>query len=87
MIITGGIIEKDGKFLLVQEAQEKVYGKWNIPAGLLDFNETIFEGAKREIYEETGCKVELTGILCIGNYDWIIDCTETYINKTEVNKY
>ena len=67
MIITGGIIEKDGKFLLVQEAQEKVYGKWNIPAGHLDFNETIFEGAKREIFEETGCKVELTGILSIGN--------------------
>lgn len=57
MIITGGIIEKDGKFLLVQEAKEKVYGKWNIPAGHLDFNETIFEGAKREIFEETGCKV------------------------------
>ncbi len=67
MIITGGIIEKDGKFLLVQEAQEKVYGKWNIPAGHLDFNETIFEGAKREIFEETGCKVELTGILSISN--------------------
>ena len=38
LIITGGIIEKDGKFLLVQEAQEKVYGKCNIPAGHLDFN-------------------------------------------------
>lgn len=67
IIIVGGIIEKDGKFLLVQEAQEKCRGKWNIPAGHLDPKETIFEGAKREVYEECGCKVELTGVLEIGN--------------------
>ena len=66
-IIVGGIIEKDGKFLLVQEAQEKCRGKWNIPAGHLDPNETIFDGAKREVFEECGCKVELTGVLQIGN--------------------
>lgn len=66
-IIVGGVIEKNGKFLLVQEAKEKCRGKWNIPAGHLDSNENIFEGAKREVLEETGCKVELTGILQIGN--------------------
>lgn len=67
IIIVGGVIEKDGKFLLVQEAQEKCRGKWNIPAGHLDSNETIFEGAKREVFEECGCKVELSGILQIAN--------------------
>lgn len=66
-IVVGGIIEKDGKFLLVQEAQERCRGKWNIPAGRLDPDETIFEGAKREVFEETGCKVELTGVVQIGN--------------------
>lgn len=67
IIIVGGVIEKDGKFLLVQEAQEKCRGKWNIPAGHLDPNETIFEGAKREVFEECGCKVELSGVLNIVN--------------------
>ncbi len=66
-IIVGGVIEKEGKFLLVQEAQERCRGKWNIPAGHLDPLETIFDGAKREIYEETGCRVELTGILQVAN--------------------
>ena len=66
-IIVGGVIEKDGKFLLVQEAKEKCRGKWNIPAGHLDLNETIYEGAKREVFEECGCKVEITGVLQIGN--------------------
>lgn len=67
IIVVGGVIEKDGKFLLVQEAQEKVRGKWNLPAGQLDANETLFDGAKREIFEECGCRVELTGVLQIGN--------------------
>ncbi len=67
IIIVGGVIKKDNKYLLVQEAQEKCRGKWNIPAGHLDPNETIFEGAKREIFEETGLNVELTGILRIEN--------------------
>ena len=66
-IIVGGVVEKDGKFLLVQEAKENARGKWNIPSGHLDSNETICDGAKREIKEETGCNVELTGILQIGN--------------------
>ena len=66
-IIVGGIIEKEGKVLLVQEKQDGCYGKWNIPAGHLDCNESIIEGAKREIKEETGCDVELTGIANIAN--------------------
>ena len=66
-IIVGGVIEKDGKFLLVQEAKEKCRGKWNIPAGHLDPRETIFDGAKREVFEETGCKIELTGVLQVAN--------------------
>lgn len=66
-VVTGGILEKDGKFLLVQENQKICEGKWNIPAGGLDEDESLIEGAKREIYEETGCKVEITGILEIVN--------------------
>lgn len=67
IVIVGGVIEKDGKFLLVQEAKEKCRGKWNIPAGHWEPNESIFAGAKREVKEETGCDVELTGVLQIGN--------------------
>ncbi len=61
----GGIIRKENKILMVQEAQEKCYGQWNFPAGHLDEGETIFEGAIREIFEETGCKVKLTKMLPI----------------------
>lgn len=66
-VMVGAVIEKDGKFLLVQEAKESCKGKWNLPAGHLEINETIFDGAKREILEETGCNVELTGFLQISH--------------------
>ena len=66
-VIVGGIIEKGGKYLLVQEAKKKCYKKWNFPAGHLDFNESLEQGAIREIKEETGCDVKLNGICYIAN--------------------
>lgn len=64
-IIAGCIVEKDNKILMVQEAKKQCYGQWNYPAGHLDELEKITEGAIREVFEETGCKVKLTGVLPI----------------------
>ena len=66
-VIVGGIIEKEGKYLLVQEAKKKCYEKWNFPAGHLDFNESLKQGAIREIKEETGCDVKLDGVCYVAN--------------------
>ena len=66
-VIVGGFIEKEGKVLMVQEAKKKCYGKWNFPAGHLEEGETIYDGAIREIFEETGCRVRLTNVLPIIN--------------------
>lgn len=80
-IIVGGIIEKDNKILMVKEAKKKCYGKWNVPAGRLENGETIFEGAIREIFEETGCKVRLKNVLPIMSKD-IEDTTLIIITFT-----
>lgn len=66
-VIVGGIIEKEGKYLFVQEAKRKCYEKWNFPAGHLDFNESLEQGAIREIKEETGCDVKLDGVCYVAN--------------------
>ena len=66
-VIVCGIIEKEGKYLLVQEAKKKCYEKWNFPAGHLDFNESLEQGAIREIKEETGCDVKLDGVCYVAN--------------------
>ena len=80
-IIGGGIIEKDNKILMVKQAKKKCYGKWNVPAGHLENGETIFEGAIREIFEETGCKVRLKNVLPIMSKD-IEDTTLIIITFT-----
>lgn len=56
-----GVILRDntGKYLLVQEKNPKVYGKWNIPAGYVDDGETPVKAAVREAAEEVGLQVEL----------------------------
>jgi 8-oxo-dGTP diphosphatase len=58
-IVAAVAIKHDGKYLLVQEKQEKVYGLWNFPAGHVDVGETIEEAAIREAKEESGYDVRL----------------------------
>mgnify|MGYP006369327581 CR=1 FL=1 len=65
LVLAGWLVEKDGKLLMVQEAKKKWYGMWNFPSGHVEDNETIKEAAIREVFEETGCKVRLTGFLPI----------------------
>ena len=53
-VVVAAIIEKDGKFLLVQEAWGPVKGLWNTPAGWLDLGEDPVGASAREAKEETG---------------------------------
>ena len=65
IVIAGCLIVKNDKVLMVKEAKKSCYGQWNFPAGHVDENELIADAAIREVYEETGCKVKLTGVLPI----------------------
>ncbi len=67
VIITGGVIQEGDKFLLVQENKPNCRGLWSIPAGHLEKGEVLTEGAIREVREECGLQVELTGIAKIGS--------------------
>jgi len=68
MIIVGGIIKNnENKYLLVKEKKKQYFGMYNIPAGHLEENEYLLDGAKREIKEETGYDVNITGLVQIGN--------------------
>lgn len=61
--VVGAILERDGKILLVKEAQEVAKGLWNHPAGWIDVGENLIEAVKREVKEESGFGFEPTHIL------------------------
>ena len=66
-LTVASIIERDGRFLLVEE--ETRYGpRLNQPAGHLEGGETVAAGAVRETLEETGWHVQLTAL--VGVYRW-----------------
>ena len=54
--VVGGLLERDGKILLVREAQRKGPDneKWSHPAGWIDVGENPVEAVKREVLEESG---------------------------------
>ncbi|MFQ3579173.1 MAG: NUDIX hydrolase [Bacteroidales bacterium] len=53
--------------LLVQRKNEPFRSFWAFPGGFMEMNETTLETAKRELWEETGLKVEMLHFLCIAD--------------------
>jgi ADP-ribose pyrophosphatase YjhB (NUDIX family) len=67
LIGVGAVIEdKSGRILLVKHKRERGgfwQGKWICPGGALELGETIEEGIKREVMEETQLEIELVAPL------------------------
>lgn len=57
------VIERDGRFLVVEETAEQGLPVYNQPAGHVEKGETLAEAAVREALEETGWDVALTAFL------------------------
>lgn len=53
----GGVIISNHRALLIRRGSPPLEGHWSIPGGLLEIGETILEGVKRELREETGIEV------------------------------
>lgn len=64
-IVTGAVVVSEGKVLLCRRAIEPRRGYWTLPAGYLELNETVEEGAQREAWEEAQARITLDGILAV----------------------
>ncbi len=64
------IVEKDGRFLLVEETTERGI-RFNQPAGHLEAGESIEQGAIRETMEETACLVRPVSLVAINLLQYI----------------
>ena len=66
-VTVAAIIQRDGRFLLVEEHTER--GRlFNQPAGHLDPGESLIRAVGRETLEETAYTFEPTVMRCIDDY-------------------
>lgn len=63
-VTVAAAIEKDGRFLLVEETTEQGIA-FNQPAGHLEAGEDLITAVKREVLEETTCRFEPEALLAI----------------------
>jgi ADP-ribose pyrophosphatase YjhB (NUDIX family) len=57
------VFDNRGRVLLVKRGTEPMKGHWSLPGGLLELGETLIEGVKREIFEETRLIVQPEAIV------------------------
>ncbi|MFG2821813.1 NUDIX hydrolase [Kitasatospora sp. NPDC048365] len=60
--VAGAVVREDGKVLAIRRADN---GTWEPPGGVLELTESVEDGVRREVFEETGIRVDverLTGV-------------------------
>ncbi len=62
-VAAAGLVEKEGKVLLVRRANQPQRGLWTLPAGFVDAGEDPARAVERECLEETGLVVQVSGLL------------------------
>ncbi len=67
-IVVGCVpVDEQGRVLICKRAIEPRHGFWTIPAGFMENNESLEQGAARECYEEALAEVEMGSLLAIVN--------------------
>lgn len=62
-VVAGALVARDGQLLLNRRAINPGLGKWGLPAGYVELGEPVEEAAIREVFEETGLRVRLEGLV------------------------
>jgi ADP-ribose pyrophosphatase YjhB (NUDIX family) len=67
-VVLHAVVERDGALLLVRRAPHLGEGgKWGLPGGFLERDETLVQGVLRELREETGWAGEVVRLLRVNS--------------------
>jgi ADP-ribose pyrophosphatase YjhB (NUDIX family) len=80
-MVVGCIPVWDNRILLCKRAIEPKYGKWTLPAGFLENNETAEQGAIRETIEESGANVEIVRLHTLYSLPHVAQVYALYLAK------
>lgn len=61
----GGVVIRGNCVLLIRRGREPLKGEWSIPGGMVELGESLKDGVKREVLEETGLKVRPMEVLTV----------------------
>ena len=61
--VTAATVVERGGVLMVRRATEPGLGLWSLPGGYVDRSEVVEQSAEREVLEETGLTVKVTGLV------------------------
>ncbi|MFK8795691.1 NUDIX domain-containing protein [Planococcus plakortidis] len=59
----GLVVNQNNEWLVVKKRYGGLHGKWSLPAGFVEKDETIDQAALREVKEETGIDCDLIGMI------------------------
>ncbi len=60
-----GILIRDGKVLLGKRRRGNFKGQWCFPGGHVEWDEDVYEAARREFVEETGLNINITAVYTV----------------------
>lgn len=63
LMVVLAVVVRSGKILLIQEAKPDVRGTWNLPGGRVEAGESLHDATVREVREEAGLDVALSGLM------------------------
>ena len=85
-VVAGVIAAIGGRVVMVRRNMEPGIGRWTFPAGYVDRGEGVEEAATREMEEESGLKVRITGLVGVyshaGETNILIVYTGTMVGGT-----
>lgn len=62
-VVVGSVVTWEDRILMCRREINPRRGFWTLPAGYLELNESVEDGAKREAWEEARARIEIDGLL------------------------
>lgn len=63
--VSAVVFNTAGQVLLIKRNKAPSRGLWSVPGGCQEAGESLTEACKREVYEETGLKIEVKNLIAV----------------------